>query len=93
MCKSVFIKLILYFISEKQKREKRRAEENFRRLKANENWTVIKSKLSKYILDCNTQQKKYLTKKFTSCNGNIKKIYKLIDDLSKCNTKSLPNPE
>ena len=74
----------------KQKREKRRAKENFRISKTNENWNVFKSKTLQIYFRL---QYTYLTEKFTSCKGYIKKIYKLIDDLSKCNTKSIPYPE
>ena len=37
--------------------------------KLNEHGLMFKSKLSKYIIDCNTQQTLYHSKKFTSCNS------------------------
>ena len=63
------------------KHEKRRAEERYKQSNSKENWQTFKHKLSKSITDCNSRQTSNYSEKFASCNGDLNKVYKLINSL------------
>lgn len=74
------------------KRDKRRAELKWTNSKLDKDFIIFKQLRSKYVLECNLVKSAYYSKEVQNCEGNQKKLYKLVSKLTTGN-KSTPYPE